>query len=245
MNINATFEKLKTMKLLGFENAYRIVYNNGTNPGFTTDELIAHLVDAEYDDRYNKKLMRLLKVAGFKQRATLDQIDYGDQRTLDKNQLLRLQTCDWIKKSKDILITGPTGVGKSFIACALGFQACINEYKVLYTNAGKLFDRLLFSKADGSYLNEIEKIAKMDLLILDDFGLKPIDGKIRTVLLDIIDDRNSKKSTIITSQMPVKAWYDCIGEPTIADAIMDRLVNGSYRIEIQGESMRKFLKIDD
>jgi DNA replication protein DnaC len=245
MNINATFEKLRTMKLLGFENAYREVYNTGTNAGFTNDELIAHLVDSEYNDRYNKKLARLIKAAGFKHRSTLDQVDYREQRTLDKNQILRLQTCDWIKKSKDLLITGPTGVGKSFIACALGFQACVNGYKVLYTTTGKLFDKLLFAKADGTYLKEIEKIARMDLLILDDFGLKPIDSNTITILLDIIDDRNRKKSTIITSQIPVKDWYDCIGEPTIADAIMDRLVNGSYRIEIQGESMRKYLKNDD
>lgn len=242
MNITATFEKLKTMKLSGFENAYRIIYEAGGNNNFTIDELIAHLIDAEYDERYNKKLSRLIKNAGFRQQATLDQIDYASQRTLDKNQLLRLQTCDWIKKSRDILITGPTGVGKSFIACALGFQACISEFKVFYTTSGKLLDKLLFAKADGSYLNELEKIAKMDLLILDDFGLKPIDAKNRTMFFDIIDDRHSKKSTIITSQIPVKDWYDCIGEPTIADAIMDRLTNGSFRLELQGESMRKHIK---
>jgi DNA replication protein DnaC len=242
MNITATFEKLRTMKLSGFENAYRIIYEAGGNSNFTIDELIAHLIDAEYDERYNKKLSRLIKNAGFRQQATLDQIDYASQRTLDKNQLLRLQTCDWIKKSRDILITGPTGVGKSFIACALGFQACISEFKVLYTTSGKLLDKLLFAKADGSYLNELEKIAKMDLLILDDFGLKPIDAKNRTMFFDIIDDRHSKKSTIITSQIPVKDWYDCIGEPTIADAIMDRLTNGSFRLELQGESMRKRIK---
>jgi len=242
MNITATFEKLKTMKLSGFENAYRTIYDAGGNSNFTIDELIAHLIDAEYDERYNKKLSRLIKNAGFRQQATLDQIDYASQRTLDKTQLLRLQTCDWIKKSRDILITGPTGVGKSFIACALGFQACLSEFKVLYTTSGKLLDKLLFAKADGSYLNELEKIAKMDLLILDDFGLKPIDAKNRTLFFDIIDDRHSKKATIITSQIPVKDWYDCIGEPTIADAIMDRLTNGSIRLEIQGESMRKHIK---
>lgn len=245
MNITATFEKLRAMKLMGFESAYRTIYETGTNNGLTTDELIAHLVDAEYDERYNKKFTRLLKAAGFKHRATFDQIDFHEQRSLDKNQLLRFQTCDWIKKSKDILITGPTGVGKSFIACALGFQACVNQYKVFYTTTGKLFDKLLFAKADGTYLKQIDRIAKMDLLILDDFCLKPIDGKTRTMLLDVIDERNCTKSTIITSQIPVKDWYDCIGEPTIANAIMDRLVNGSYRIEMQGESMRKYLKIND
>jgi DNA replication protein DnaC len=242
MNITATFEKLKTMNLSGFETAYRTIYETGTTSSFTNDEIIGHLIDAEYDERYNKKLARLLKNAGFRQQVTFNQIDFVASRTLDKNLMLRLQTCDWIKKSKDILIVGPTGVGKSFIACSLGFQACLAEFKVLYTSTGKLLDKLVYAKADGTYLRELDKIAKMDLLIMDDFGLKPIDSKNRNILFDIIDDRNAKKSTIITSQIPVKDWYECIGDANLADALLDRLVNGSFRIEMQGESMRKFIK---
>lgn len=241
MNINATFEKLNQMKLYGFVQAYRQATENGQQESFTTDELIAHLVDAEYDERYNKKLARLIKTAGFKQNVNLSQVNYKPERELDKNQLIRLQTCDWIQKSRDILITGPTGAGKSFLACALGFQACVNEYKTLYVTANKLFDKLIYAKADGTYLKEINKIEKMDLLILDDFGLKPIDAKSRLILLDIIDDRHAKKSTIIASQLPVKDWHSTINEPTIADAIMDRLVHGSYRIEAKGDTMRKFI----
>jgi|SRR6056297_113734 len=245
MDIHATLDKLKQMKLHGFEQAYRQAWENGQQNSFTTDQLIAHLVDAEYDERYNKKLARLLKAARLKQKAEIAQIDYKPERNLDKNQMLRLQTCDWIRKSRDILITGPTGAGKSFIACALGFQACVNEYKTLYVTANKLFDKLLYAKADGSYLKELAKIAKMDLLILDDFCLKPIEPQSRAMLLDIIDDRHANKSTVIVSQLPVNKWHELIGEPTIADAIMDRLVNGSYRINLKGESMRKFLKKED
>lgn len=242
MNINATLEKLSTMRLSGFERAYRNVTENAQQSKFTTDELIAHLVDAEYDDKYNKKLNRLVKQARFKQQATIEELNYHHPRGLDKNQLLQLQTCDWIQKSRDLLITGPTGVGKSFIACALGFQACINEQRVMYITANKLFDRLVFAKADGSYFKFIDGISRTKLLIIDDFGLKKIDNKQCTMLLDIIDDRHGRSSTIITSQLPVKTWYDCFAEPTIADAILDRLTNGSYRIELQGESMRKILR---
>ena len=242
MNNNATLEKLGQMRLNGFEKAYREIIDNALHEKFTLDELIGHLVDAEFDDKYNKKLNRLIKQAKFKQQASFEQINFLQPRGMDKNYLLRLQSCDWIKKSRDLLITGSTGVGKSFIACALGFQACINEHKVMYITANKLLDRLSFTKADGTYFKFIDVISKIQLLIIDDFGLKKIDNKQCTMLLDIIDDRHGGNSTIITSQLPVKEWYDCFAEPTIADAILDRLTNGSYRINLQGESMRKILR---
>jgi len=242
MNINATIEKLGRMRLYGFEKAYREITDNAQQEKFTTDELLAHLVDAEYDDRYNKKLNRLIKQARFKQQASFEQINYHHPRGLDKNYLLRLQNCDWIKKSRDLLITGPTGVGKSFIACAIGFQACVNEYKVMYITANKLFDKLSFARADGTYFKLIDAISRTKLLIIDDFGLRKIDNKQCTMMLDIIDDRHGKSSTVITSQLPVKSWYDCFAEPTIADAIMDRLSYGSNRIDLTGESMRKILE---
>ena len=242
MNINATIEKLGRMRLYGFEQSYREITNNAQQEKFTTDELIAHLVDAEYDDRYNKKLNRLIKQARFKQQASFEQINYHHPRGLDKNNLLRLQNCDWIRKSRDLLIAGPTGAGKSFIACAIGFQACVNEFKVMYITANKLFDKLSFAKADGTYFKLIDSISRTKLLIIDDFGLRKIDNIQCTMMLDIIDDRHGKSSTIITSQLPVKSWYDCFAEPTIADAIMDRLSYGSNRIDLTGESMRKILR---
>jgi len=242
MNVNATLDKIKEMHLYGFERAYKTMYESANQESFTSDELIAHLIDAEYDERYNKKLARLIKQAQLKQQASFELINFHQPRGIDKNNLLRLKDCDWIKKSHDLLITGPTGVGKSFLACAFGFQACINECKVMYITANKLFDKLTYAKADGTYLKLIDRMAKQDLLIIDDFGLKQIDNKQCTMMLDIIDDRHGRKSTIITSQLPVKSWYDCFAEPTIADAILDRLSNGSYRIDLQGESMRKILK---
>ena len=245
MNINATLEKLNAMRLQGFERAYRNIVDNAQQEQFSPDELIAHLVDSEYDDKYNKKLNRLIKQARFKQQAGFDQLNFQHPRGLDKNNTLRLQSCDWIIKSRDILITGPTGVGKSFLACALGHQACINEHRTRYFTANKLFDLLVLAKADGSYFKLIDSIAKQKLLIIDDFGLKKLDTKVCTMFLDVIDDRHGKNSTIITSQIPVKNWYDCFAEPTIADAILDRLTNVSYRIELNGKSMRKILRNDD
>lgn len=240
--IKNTLEKLSAMRLYGFEKAYREITENAMQEKFTADELIAHLVDAEHDDKYNKKLNRSIKQARFKQQASFEQINFNHPRGIDKNYILRLQSCDWIKKSRDLLITGPTGVGKSFLACAIGFQACEYELKTIYFTANKLIDRLVFAKADGSYFKYIDAISRTKLLIIDDFGLKKIDNKQCTMLLDIIDDRHGRGSTVITSQLPVKSWYDCFAEPTIADAILDRLTNGSYRINLKGESMRKILR---
>jgi DNA replication protein DnaC len=236
-----TIEKVKQMKLYGIERAYNQVFESGTSQGLTFDELLAILIDAEYDERYNRKLERYIKTANLKQKASVDMVDFNTHRNLDKNLLVKLQMCQWVEKGRDILLTGPTGVGKSFVACALGYHACTNGLSTIYVTANKLFDKLMYAKADGSYPREIKKILKCDLLIIDDFGLKALDTASRNMLLEIIDDRHSIKSTIVTSQVPLKQWFEAIGDSVVADAVMDRLVNGAYRIEMQGESMRKMM----
>ncbi len=245
MNHTATMQKLEEMRFTGFVRAYREMTETNLNKEFTTDEVIAHLVQAEWDDRYNRRLQRLITNARFRYRASFEEIDFSAKRNLDKNQLLRLSSCDWITKKQNIIITGSTGSGKSWIASALGHLGCQQGYKVLYKNCIKLFDELKIAKADGSYFKEINKIEKTDLLILDDFGLKPLDGNQRLMLLEIIEDRHGRKSTIITSQLPVNQWHDVIVDPTIADAFLDRLVHSSHRIELKAEvSMRKTYKND-
>lgn len=244
MNQTATMQKLEEMRLRGFSRVYREMQESGMNKDFTIDEVIAHLVQAEWDERYNRRLERLIKNAKFRYQASMEQVDYIEKRNLDKAQMLRLSSCEWIKRKQSIIISGSTGLGKSFLGSALGHQACQQGYKVYYRNCSKLFDQLKMAKADGSYINEINRIEKLDLLILDDFGLKPLDNNQRLILLELLEDRHGKRSTIITSQLPVKSWYDVIGEPTIADAILDRLVHSSHRIELDGNSLREKYKND-
>ena len=244
MNHTATMQKLEEMRFTGFVRAYREMTETSVNREFTTDEVIAHLVQAEWDDRYNRRLDRLIKNAKFRYQASVEQVDYIAKRSLDKVQMLRLSSCEWIKRKQTIIISGSTGLGKSFLASALGHQACQHGYKVYYRNCSKLFDQLKMAKADGSYVSEINRIEKLDLLILDDFGLKPLENNQRLILLELLEDRHGKRSTIITSQLPVQNWYDVIGEPTIADAILDRLVHSSHRIELDGDSLREKYKND-
>ncbi|MCD6564823.1 MAG: IS21-like element helper ATPase IstB [Bacteroidales bacterium] len=243
MNHTVTMQKLEEMRFTGFARAYHEMTETNRNREFTTDEVIAHLVQAEWDDRYNRKLQRLIKNARFRYRASFEEIDFSAKRNLDKNQLMRFSSCDWITKNQNIIITGSTGSGKSWIASALGHQGCQYSYKVLYKNCIKLFDELKIAKADGSYIKELSKIEKMDLLILDDFGLKPLDGHQKLMLLEIFEDRHGKRSTIMTSQLPVNQWHSFIKEDTLADAILDRVVHSSHRIELKTEiSMRETYK---
>jgi DNA replication protein DnaC len=239
MTNEATIEKMNQMKLNGMAQAFRSTMQANISHNFTPDELIAHLVDAEWDERYNRKLTRSIKAASFRYQASFQQIDFIHSRNLDKNLLLRLSQCDWIEKADNILITGPTGVGKSYLACALGHQATILQYSVSYSNCIKLFSRLKFAKVDGSYDKELKKLKKKNVLILDDFGLHPIDEQSKLMLLELLEDRYAQHSMIITSQFPLKSWHEIIANPTIADAICDRLFHNAHKIDLQGESMRK------
>lgn len=242
MNTNASIEKMEQMRLYGMKRAYESSFETRGGNQLTNDEFIAWLIEAEHNDRGNRKNHRLVKNARFRYQAYLDEISYGTDRGLDKNQVARLADCSFIDRGENIIVTGSTGTGKSFLASALGHQACSQGYKTLYFNLGKLFSKMLMSKADGSYMKETAKIEKHDLVILDDFGLQAIDRDKQHILLDILEDRHHKRSTIIASQVPVSVWYDLIDEKTIADAILDRIVHSAHRIEIKGESMRKKMK---
>jgi len=235
-----TLEQMKQLRLYGMHRAFTSTMEATSIP-YTNDELIAYLMQSEWDDRYNRKIERLTKTARFRYSAAIEQIDYDPDRNLDQNQLQRFACCEFIKHNESLLITGSTGVGKSYIASAIGYQACSMGYKVMYFNTHKLFTKLKTSKADGTYTKEINKLEKQDLIILDDFGLRPLDNINRHFFMEIIEDRHGKHSTIIASQLPVDAWHQIIGEQTIADAILDRIVHQAHRIDLKGESMRKKL----
>lgn len=239
MDNNQTIEKLRQMRLSAMADLHlQYVKSNKSNEA-TPDEYLALLTEHEWDSRQNQKVNRLINQAGFRQKADITGIDYASNRNLDKNMFNRLATLEFMNRKENIIITGASGVGKSYLAQALGNHACMNGDRVIYTNTARLFTRLKLSKTDGTYIKELNRLQKTNLLILDDFGLQAFDNHSREMLMDIIDDRYNKMSTIVSSQIPVSVWYDIIGEGTIADAILDRIVNSSHRIDLKGESMRK------
>lgn len=238
MNEHAV-EKMKAMKLFGMVRAFRTSLESGHADKYTADEMVSILIDSEWDERYNRKLNRNVKNARFRYKAAVEQIHFDAPRELNKNHVLRLADCEFVQKKENVIITGSTGIGKSYIASALGHQACSLGYRVLYEHTSKLFARLKMGKADGTYLKEITKLEKQQLLIIDDFGIQPLDQQSRTILMEIIEDRHGKRSTMLTSQLPVNKWFEVIGEQTIADAILDRIIHDAHRLELRGESMRK------
>lgn len=239
MNNHTTIEKMKQLRLHGMAQIYHANITEKVYSDYTTDELIGLLVDQEYESRQQRKIENTIARARFKYQASIRNIDYTANRNLDRNQFERLLTLDFIKHRQNSIITGPTGVGKSYLAQAIGYHACTMLCKTLYFNTARLMESLKVGKIDGSYIKILKAMQRASLLILDDFGLHPFDNHGRQALMDLIEDRYDQTSTIVASQIPVSGWHQLIGEGTIADAILDRLVNSSHRIELDGQSLRK------
>lgn len=234
-----TLDKMRQMRLLGMYNAFKTSMESFKTESMTTDQFVAWLVSNEWDDRCNRMIERLIKQVSFRYKASLEEVDYSQERGLERNLLERLAELSFVKESRDLFITGSSGTGKSYIATALGYRACQKGMKVLYANTARLMGQLKMVKAKGTILQELKKIERADLLVLDDFGIQPFDARGRMNLMDIVEDRHGKKSTLITSQVPVKDWYDIVGKKTIADAVLDRIVHQAIRIELHGDSIRK------
>jgi len=239
MLYHPTLDKLRSLKFSGMSRALEEQMQSTDITQLSFEERLGLLVDREMTERDSRRLTNRLRQAKLKQAACLEDINYQESRGLDKTLLLKLSDCQWIKKSINILITGPTGVGKSWIACALAQKACREGYTAWYQRLPRLLQALPLARGDGSYTKLLARLAKTDVLILDDWGLeKLMIGQPRD-LLEILEDRYGSRSTIVTSQLPIDQWHGNIGDKTLADAIMDRLIHNAYRINLKGESMRK------
>jgi DNA replication protein DnaC len=234
-----TLEKLKALKLYGMVRGFEEQTASSDYQNLTFDERLGLLVDREKGERENRQLKSRLNQAKLRHQACMEDIDYQHPRGLDKSLLLSLSSCQWIRDHLNVFIIGPTGLGKSFIACALAHRACLEGFKVLYFRAPRLFPDLSVAQGDGRYRKLMTTIAKANLLVIDDWGLSALSDQERRDLLEIVEDRHGIHSTIVTSQLPIEHWHQMIGNPTLADAILDRLVNNAYRINLKGESMRK------
>jgi DNA replication protein DnaC len=239
MNTTQTLQQLQQLKLHGMAASYQSQLELPVHQQLESHELIAQLAQAELLNRNNERTAYFLKLARLRLPATPEQIECSASRNLTKQQLAILLEGQYIKSGETVLISGPTGCGKSFLACALGHQACIQGYKVLYLNMNRLIEKITLAKLDGSYLKVLNHFERVPLIILDDFGLQPLDQTMRVALLQMLEDRYAKKSVIITSQLPVAKWHTYINEPTLADAILDRLTAKAQRIELKGESLRR------
>jgi DNA replication protein DnaC len=235
-----TLEKLQGLRLGAMAGAWLEQQGNADLQALGFDERLAMLVDAEWLDRQNKKLTRNLREAKLRLgQAAVEDIDYPAKRKLEKTVIRQLATCAWVEAHQNIIITGATGVGKTYIACALAQRACRKGYRALYRRVPRLFDELALVHADGTYPRFLSKLARIDVLVLDDWGLVPVGDTERRDLLEIIEDRYGNRSTILTSQLPSDKWHDHVGDPTIADAICDRLLHNAHQIGLKGESRRK------
>lgn len=239
MLTHPTLEKLQELRFNGMYVAYAEQLQSAQYDSLTFDERFALLVDREHTERNNRRLTTRLRKAKLRLSAAVEDIDYKTPRELDRRLMLSLATCDWIRQHHNLILTGPTGIGKTYLACALGHKACRDGFTVLYLRAPKLFKELVQANADGRYPKRMAELAKADLLILDDWATTPLTDQQRTDLFEIIEERHLGRSTLIAAQMPVEYWHKTIGDPTLADAILDRLIHNAHTIKLKGESMRK------
>lgn len=238
-----TLEKLRNLKFTGMLKGLEEQLEMGGCADLSFEERLGLLVDREVMERENRRMNTRLKKAKFRQAAVIEDIDYRHPRGLDKSLMLSLSNCGWVAKHNNCLITGPTGAGKSYLACALGQKACREGWSVLYFRVPRLFQELAVAKGDGRYLKMLTSFAKTDLLVLDDWGTILLSDEQRHDLFEILEDRYDRRSTLVAGQLPIKHWHEVIGDPTLADAILDRLVHNAYKIQLKGDSMRKKRKI--
>ncbi|MCK5912998.1 MAG: IS21-like element helper ATPase IstB [Desulfuromusa sp.] len=234
-----TLDKLQTLRLPGMLKALSEQQQMPEINSLGFEERLGLLIDREVTERENRRLGSRLKKAKLRHSCCIEDLDFKTSRGLDKGLILSLAACTWIARGINVLICGPTGVGKSYLACALAHKGCLEGYSALYLRLPRLFEELRLAKADGRYGRLMLDYAKTDLLVLDDWGLTPMTDPQRRDLLELLEDRYGRKSTIVTSQLPVPSWHEAIGDPTLADAILDRIVHNAHKIELKGESMRK------
>ena len=239
MLTHPTLEKLQAMRLTGLAKAFAEQLQLSDREALSAEERIALMVDREWLERDSRRLTTRLRTAKLRHHAAVEDIDYRHPRGLDRALLAKLATSAWLREHLNCLIVGPTGIGKSWLACALAQKACRDGFSALYLRAPRFFRELSLAKGDGRYPKLMRALAKTDLLVLDDFGAAPLSDEHRRDLLELLDDRYGVLSTLVTSQYPLAHWHELIGDPTLADAILDRLVHNAYKINLKGESMRK------
>ncbi len=234
-----TLEKLQNLRLAGMATALKEQWEKDAINDMSFEERLGLLVEREAVVRETRRLQTRLRKAKLRQNACLEDIDFQQPRGLDKSLIARLADCQWIRKHQNLIITGPTGVGKSYLACAFAQKACREGYSVIYLRISRLFENLSLAKGDGRYIKMLTNLAKTDLLVLDDYGLAKLNQEQRHDLLEILEDRHGLKSMLVTSQLPMENWHEQIGDPTLADAILDRLIHNAHKIHLKGGSMRK------